>query len=178
MADINATILIPIDLQPGSTATNYAPSTSTICPVLSMLCVGSSGSGNIKITPLRATEIGIGGSGSGARLRIATNGSGTINTVEIAAGGTGFANGPVPITLVDPFGTDGVIACTASGGTITSASIVAGGVNYSGYVLMDVSDFIEGVTYTIIPRFVEQTSGSGALRLYGNKLAFRPFQVF
>lgn len=178
MADINATILIPIDLYAGSTATNYAPSTSTICPVLSMLCVGSSGSGNVKITPLRATEIAVGGSGSEARLRIATDGSGTITTVEIAAGGSGYANGPVPVTLTDPFGTGGEIACTASGGAITSASIVSGGENYSGYVLMDVSDFIEGVTYNIMPRFVEQTSGSGVLRLYGNKLAFRPFQVF
>jgi len=178
MSDINSTILVPIDLFTGSTAVNYAPSASNICPILSLLCVSSNGSGDIKITPIRAAELNVEGDGTGARLRIATDGTGAIKTVEIASGGSGYTDGPVPVSIVDPYGTGAEIACTVSGGVISSASIVSPGQNYSGYVLMDVSDFIEGVTYNIVPRLIEQTSGNGVLKLLGSKLSFRPFQVF
>jgi hypothetical protein len=178
MANINATQLIPIDVTPGATAVNYTPTTSTICPILSMTCIGSSGSGNVKLTPYSSAVVDLGASGSGGRLRIATNGAGTITTVEIATGGTGYTTGPVPATINDVYGTGAVIACTASGGAISAVSVVSGGINYSGYVTFDVSDFIEGVTYEIIPRYIEQVSGSGVLKIIGNRLAFRPFQVF
>jgi hypothetical protein len=178
MANINATQLIPIDVTPGATAVNYTPTATTICPILSMTCIGSSGSGDVKLTPYSSSVIDLGASGSGGRLRIATNGMGTITAVEIAAGGTGYTTGPVPANVIDVYGTGAVLSCTASGGSITSVSIVSGGINYSGYITFDVSDFIEGVTYEIIPRYVEQVSGSGVLRMIGNRLAFRPFQVF
>ena len=178
MANINATQLIPIDLTPGATAINYTPTTNAICPILSMTCIGSSGSGDVKLTPYSATQIVLGASGTNGRLRIATDGRGTITTVEIAAAGSGYTDGPVPAFLTDSYGTGAVLACTASGGSIVTASIVSGGINYSGYITFDVSDFIEGVTYEIVPRYVEQVSGSGVLRLIGNRLAFRPYQVF
>jgi len=178
MSDINSTILVSIDLFAGSTAVNYAPSASNICPILSLLCVSSNGSGDIKLTPLRATELNVEGDGKGARLRITTDGKGSIKTVEIASEGSGYTDGPVSITIEDPYGTGGEIACTASGGVISSVSVVSPGQNYSGYVLMDVSDFIEGVTYDIVPRLIEQTSGNGVLKLLGSKLSFRPFRVF
>lgn len=178
MANINATILVNISVAAGSTAIDYAPP-SNQCPILSFNCVGSSGSGDVKLTALRSTELALGAtSGSGGRLRVVTGGAGNITSVEIAAGGTGYPNGPVTVTLVDPYGTGASIACTASGGVISSASVVSQGLYYSGYVLFDVNDFIEGVNYDIIPRFIEQTSGSGVLRLIGHKLSFRPFQVF
>jgi hypothetical protein len=178
MSSTLASILVTIDTFQGSTAVNYTPS-SNACPVLGFNCVGSTGSGNVKLTPLNATNLQLGATaGSGGRLRITTNGSGAITAVEIAAAGTGYPNGPVPITLVDPYGTGGAIACTASGGGISAASVTTAGSGYSGYVLFDVSDFIEGVTYNIIPRFIEQTSGSGVLRLIGYKLPYRPFQIF
>lgn len=178
MANINATQLIPIDLAPGATAINYTPTTNAICPILSMTCIGSSGSGDVKLTPYSSSVVVLEASGSGGRLRLETNGSGTITTVEIAAGGTGYTNGPVAAFITDVYGTGAVLACTASGGSIVTASIVSGGINYSGYITFDVSDFIEGVTYEIVPRYVEQVSGSGVLRLIGNRLAFRPYQVF
>lgn len=178
MANINATQLIPIDVTPGATAINYTPSSSAICPILSMTCIGSSGSGDVKLTAYSSSVVDLGASGSGGRLRISTNGVGTITAVEIAVGGTGYTSGPVPATINDVYGTGAVLACTASGGAISAVSVVSGGINYSGYITLDVSDFIEGVTYEIVPRYVEQVSGSGVLRLIGNRLAFRPFQVF
>ena len=179
MAHSNITILVPIDLTPGAAAVNYEPSESFICPVLSLLCIGASGSGTIKLTPLKAADAQLGvTSGSGGRLRIATTSTGALSTVEIASGGSGYIDGPIAVNIVDPYGTGGSIACTASGGEIVSASIVSTGINYSGYVTMNIDDFIEGVSYDIIPRFIEQTGGSGVLTLLGEKLGTRPFQVF
>lgn len=178
MSNINATILVNIEVFAGATAIDYM-SNGAQCPILSFNCVGSSGSGNVKLTALRATELSLGAtSGSGGRLRITTGGAGNITSVEIASGGTGYPNGPIPVELVDPYGSDGVISCTAAGGSISSASVVSPGANYSGYILFDVNDFIEGVNYDIIPRYIEQTSGSGVLRLVGHRLSYRPFQVF
>jgi hypothetical protein len=178
MSNTIATIVVPIDVSPGMTATNYTPGSSG-CPILSILCVGSSGSGTVKFTPIKSTELTlVSNSGNGGRLRISTTPTGAINNVEIASAGSGYPNGPVTVVLNDPYGSGGSIACGASGGQITSASVVTAGVDYSGYFTMDVSDFIEGVTYDIIPRYIEQTSGSGSLRLLGYKMSVRPFQVF
>lgn len=150
-----------------------------MCPILSLHCVGVSGTGTIKITPLRSAELIIGAtSGSGARLRVTAGATGAITAVEIAAGGTGYPSGPVTVTILDPYGYDAIIAATASGGAVSSASVVQAGSNYSGYISMDIGDFIEGVTYDFIPRYIEQTSGSGTLTLLGYRLSYRPFQVF
>ena len=178
MANINATQLVPIDVAAGASAVNYTPLSSAICPILSLTCIGSSGSGNVKVTPFSATTLELGASGEGGRLRIATDGTGKITTVEIASPGSGYTDGPVPVSIVDVYGSGAEISCTASGGLLSSVSIVSGGINYSGYVTFDVSDFIEGVTYEIVPRYIEQTSGAGVLKLLGNRLAFRPYQVF
>jgi hypothetical protein len=180
MSSTLASILVNIDVAPGASAIDYtAP--SGICPVLGFNCVGSSGSGNVKVTPYSATTLVIGEgltAGANGRLRITTGGAGNITAVEIASGGTGYPSGAIPVRLVDPFGTGGVISLTASGGALTAASVTTAGINYSGYFLFDVNDFIEGVTYNIVPRFIEQTSGSGVLRLVGYKLGYRPFQSF
>lgn len=178
MANINATILVNMSVAPGASAINYTPS-GTQCPILSFNCIGSSGSGDVKVTALRATEVALGAtSGSGGRLRITTGGAGNITGVEIAAGGTGYPDGPMIVELVDPYGTGGAISCTAAGGLISSVSVTSAGIDYSGYILFDVSDFIEGVNYDVIPRFIEQTSGAGVLRIVGHRLSYRPFQVF
>lgn len=180
MSNILATILVNIDVSAGASAINYTPD-STTCPILGFNCIGSSGSGTVKITPFRATVASIdpgASGGSGARLRITTGGAGNITGVEIASAGSGYANGPVAITLEDPYGTGGAIACTASGGAITAVSVASAGTGYSGYITFDVNDFIEGVTYDIVPRYIEQTSGAGTLRLMGYKLSYRPYQVF
>jgi hypothetical protein len=173
-----ATVLVNIDVTPNASAIDY----NTTCPILGFNCIGSSGTGDVKLTPLRAVTANIApgaSSGSGARLRLKTGGAGNLTVVEIATPGSGYAPGPVSVSLDDPFGTGGVISCTASaGGTVSSAVITSAGTGYSGYVLFDVSDFIEGVTYDIVPRYIEQTSGSGTLRLMGYKLSYRPFQVF
>lgn len=179
MTNINTTILVPIDLAAGSTAINYTPTESFICPVLSLICVGASGAGDIKITPYRSSELSlVSDTGSGGRLRVTANAIGELTAVEIAAGGTGYTAGAVTVEIIDPYGTGGSIACTASGGAITGVSIAAPGRNYSGYVIMDVSDFIEGVSYDFMPRYIEQTSGVGVLKLFGVKLSYRPYQVF
>jgi len=178
MSSTLASILVNIDVSPGATAVDYTPA-SNECPILGFNCVGSSGSGDIKLTPLSATQASIGATaGSGGRLRITTGGAGNITGVEIASGGTGYPDGAIPIILSDPYGSGGVISCTASGGAITAVSVTSPGVKYSGYILFDVNDFIEGVTYNIIPRYIEQTSGVGVLKLVGYKLPYRPFQVF
>jgi hypothetical protein len=180
MSSTLATILVNLDVTGGTGAVDYtAP--SSVCPVLGFHCIGSSGSGDVKVTAYSATQLSLGAtSGSGGRLRIKTSGTGAITTVEIASGGTGYPNGPVTVTIGDPYGTGGAISCTASGGAISAASITSAGSGYSGYILFDVSDFIEGVTYNIVPRYIEQTgaTASGSLRLVGYKLPFRPFQQF
>lgn len=178
MSNTLASVLVNISTAAGASAVNYAAG-ANVCPVLGFNCIGSSGSGDVKITAYSATTCQLGAtSGSGGRLRILTDATGAITSVEIAAGGTGYPNGPVTVTLLDPYGTGGAISCTASGGVISSASVTSKGSNYSGYILFDVSDFIEGVSYPIVPRFIEQTSGSGVLRLVGYRLPYRPFQVF
>jgi hypothetical protein len=173
-----ATVLVNIDVAAGLTAIDY----NTTCPILGFNCIGSSGTGDVKLTPLRAATANIdpgASGGSGARLRIKTGGAGNMTAVEIANPGAGYKPGPVTVTIDDPFGTGGVISCTASaGGTVSSAVITSAGTGYSGYIVFDVSDFIEGVTYDIVPRYIEQTSGTGTLRLMGYKLSYRPFQVF
>ena len=177
MSMTNASILVNIDVSAGASAIDYTPP-GNICPVLGFNCIGSSGSGNVKITPYSATTLVVGSTGTGGRLRITTGGAGNITAVEIANGGTGYPSGNIPITILDAYGTGGAISCTASGGVLSSVSVSSAGCNYSGYILFDVNDFIEGVTYNIIPRFIEQTSGSGQLRLMGYKLPFRPYQAF
>jgi len=178
MALTLSTVLVDIDVSAGASAINY----NTTCPILGFNCIASSGTGSVKLTPLRAAEaiIDPGASGgSGARLRIKAGGAGNITAVEIANPGSGYKPGPVSVTIDDPYGTGGVISCTASvGGTITSATVVTAGTGYGGYILFDVNDFIEGVTYDIVPRYIENVSGTGTLRLMGYKLSYRPFQVF
>jgi len=179
MSNIYATILIPMDVSAGASAVNYEPRLTNECPILSVQCIGSSGAGVVKITPFRSTVLDLGATaGSGGRLRIATDGIGSIISAEIAVGGAGYPDGPVSVILGDPYGTGASISCTASGGLISSVYVGATGIGYSGYISMDVSDFIEGVSYDFIPRYIEQTSGSGVLRLIGSKMAIRPFQVF
>lgn len=175
-SNVTPTILVPIDTTAGASAIDYTPSQSG-CPVLAMHCIGSSGSGDVKITPLRSSLVTILGDGDGARIRLACDATGKITTAEIAAGGTGYTDGPVSTVIIDPFGTGGELSCTASGGEITDVSVISPGIDYSGYITMKEDDFIEGVTYDFIPRYVENT-GSGDLRLLGYKLSFRPFQVF
>lgn len=176
MANITPSILIPIDTSFGSTAINYAPA-PMVCPILALHCAAVSGTGSVKITPYRAADAIIEGSGSGGRLRLSCDSLGVINSVEIAAGGTGYGDGPVLTTIFDPWGTGGQLAVTASGGVITDASIVVPGSGYSGYIVMDLGDFVEGVTYDFIPRYIEN-SGPGTIKLFGYKLPYRPFQVF
>jgi hypothetical protein len=178
MSSTLASILVNISVASGASAVDYSGG-PTICPILGFNCIGSSGSGDVKLTPFSASTLSLGATaGSGGRLRIKCDGSGAITTVEIGASGSGYPNGEVPVTISDPYGSGAVIACTASGGVLSAVSVVSAGSGYSGYVLMDVNDFIEGVTYNIVPRYIEQTSGSGVLRLMGYKLPFRPYQVF
>jgi hypothetical protein len=178
MSSTLASILVNIDIAAGASAINYTPA-SGVCPILGFNCIGSSGSGVVKLTPYSATTCNINSAtGTGGRLRITTGGAGNITAVEIASGGSGYPNGPIAISLTDPYGSGGAIAATASGGAITSVSVASPGTGYSGYIQFDVNDFIEGVTYSIVPRFIEKTSGEGVLRLIGYKLPFRPFQVF
>lgn len=175
-SNVTATILVPIDTTAGASAIDYTPRQSE-CPILAIHCISSSGSGDVKITPLRSSLVTFLGDGEGARIRLACDAMGRIITAEIAAGGTGYPDGPVQTVISDPFGSGGELLCIASGGEITQVSIVSPGIGYSGYITMKVDDFIEGVTYDFIPRYVEKI-GSGDLRLLGYKLAFRPFQVF
>ena len=176
MSSTLASILVNIDVASGASAINYSAQS---CPILGFNCIGSSGTGVVKFTSYSSTVCDLGAtSGSGGRLRITTGGNGNITGVEIASGGTGYPNGPIAVTLSDPYGTGGAIACTASGGVISSAAVISQGTEYSGYVTFDVNDFIEGVTYNIIPRYIEQTSGAGSLRLIGYKVRQRPFQAF
>jgi hypothetical protein len=181
MSNTLATILVNIDVTAGATAVNYAAN-SAACPILGFNCIGSSGSGDVKLTPIGATDaiIDPGASGgSGARLRLTTGGAGNITAVEIANPGSGYKPGPISVTLSDPYGSGGIISCTAgAGGTVSAVSVTSAGTGYSGYILFDVNDFIEGVTYEIVPRYIEKTSGAGTLRLMGYKLSYRPYQTF
>ncbi len=173
-----ATVLVNMDVSSGASAIDY---NNSVCPILGFNCIGSSGSGVVKLTSLRATSADVlpgPTSGEGARLRLVTGGNGNITSVEIAQAGSGYPNGPIQVSLNDPYGNGGIISGTASGGAVTAVSVTNSGAGYSGYIAFDVSDFIEGVTYDIVPRYIEQTSGSGTLRLMGYKLSYRPFQVF
>ena len=179
MANINVTQIVPINVTAGANAVNYMPTSSAICPILSLTCISSRGNGDVKLTPYRAADVSIGATtGSGGRLRISCDARGAITSVEIASAGSGYPNGPIPVTIEDAYGTGGVISCTASGGVISAVSVTSAGVNYTGCVTLDVSDFIEGVTYDYMPKYIEQTSGTGTLKLFGNRLSYRPFQVF
>ena len=178
MANTLASILVNIDTTAGASAVNYT-ATQGQCPILGFYCIGVTGTGTVKITPYSATNVSLDNSiGSGGRLRITTGGAGNITGVEIAAGGSGYPNGAITATIGDVYGSGGVISCTASGGAITSASVVSAGINYSGYITFNLSDFIDGVTYEIVPRYIEQTAGSGVLRLFGYKLPYVPYISF
>lgn len=178
MSSTLASILVNIDTSPGPSAIDYSP-LSTVCPILGFNCVSASGTGSIAITPLNAALATVGTTaGSGARLRITTGAIGNITSVEIANGGTGYINGPVPVSISDPYGSGAIITCSATGGSVTGATVTSQGSGYSGVVTMDISDFIEGVVYNIVPRHIEQTTGAGTLTLIGYKLPFRPFQSF
>lgn len=177
MSQAPSTILVPLDLNPGPSAVNYAA--DGLCPILGFMCQVSATGGTVKLTPLRSTEVQIGGSGTGARLRITCGATGAITGVEVAAGGTGYGTGTLVTVLVDPYGTGGSITATAVGGTVTGASVISPGYNYSGYTTWASDDFIEGVNYNVIPRFIEMTAGSPTLiKLVGNRLSYRPYQVF
>lgn len=177
MSNILASILVNIDTRGGTGAIDYTPG-STGSAILGFNCIRSEGNGSIKITAIRSTVCNIEGDGTGARLRITTGGAGDIKTVEVACGGSGYENGKVSVSLIDPFGGNGEIYCTATNGIITSATIVSPGIGYSGYIEYDINDFIEGVTYNIIPRYVEQTSGSGSLKLAGYKVGHHSYNTF
>jgi hypothetical protein len=178
MSNIHATILVDIDVSAGNDAINYGITTSTQCPIMSFICVKSSGSGVVKLTPLRATDINIEDStGSGGRLRISTGGRGNITNVEIAQSGSGYPDGIINVSLSDPCGTGGEILLKALHGKLDEVSIVSPGINYSGYILFDVDDFIEGVNYDIMPKYIEHIGG-GNLKLIGYRLSYRPMQVF
>jgi hypothetical protein len=178
MSDFSASILVPIDTAAGASAINYSARQGE-CPILALHCKRAVGSGTVKITPLRSAGLALGATvGEGGRLRIATDANGAITTVEIAAGGTGYPDGPIPVTVNDPYGSGGEISCTASGGVLSAVSVVSPGSRYSGYIEYEIEDFVEGVTYNFIPRWIEQTGGTGSVSLLGEKLSFRPFQVF
>jgi hypothetical protein len=179
MSNINATILVNIDTTAGKNAINYTPD-SKECPILSLLCVGVTGDSGtiIKITPISATKCSINGGDNNARLRLKCDAIGKITNVEIAYGGTNYPDGDYDAILEDPYGKNGHIKCTATGGSITSCSIINAGEKYSGYIEFDITDFIEGVNYEIVPRYIEKTSGSGNVNFIGYKLSYRPFQVF
>ncbi len=176
----SATILVPIDLTQGPSAIDYTP-TNTNCPVLGLYCAtASGGTGTIKFTPLRAALATVGGSGSNARLRLACDSNGSIITAEVAAVGSGYTPGAVSVTLTDPFGYGGVISCTATaGGTISGCTITTGGTAYSGYISFSFTNFVEGVVYNMIPRFIELTTGAtSSIAFIGQKLSYRPFETF
>lgn len=178
MASINVTQIVPIDLTPGASAVDYTPD-SAICPILSITCIKSEGSGEIKFTPYRAAELFIEDpSGINGRLRIQTNAKGNITSVEVASQGSGYTDGTIEVKIQDAYGTGGKINCIIEDGKVVDAEVVSPGINYTGYVILDISDFIEGVTYDYMPKFIEQVSGSGELKLFGNRLAVRPYQVF
>lgn len=177
-----ASILVPIDLTSGASAINYTPGSSQ-CPILSLHCIvaPTGGTGTVKLTPLNSTLIELSDtSGIGGRLRVTTDAEGKFTTVEIASGGTGYQGGTsgtsIPTILHDPYGTGGNITFDVTSGVITNATIVSPGINYSGYVTLNGTYFVEGVNYDIIPRYVEY-NGAG-LSLIGYKLGYRPFQSF
>lgn len=182
------TIVIDLDLSWGKNAVDYTPQTA-ICPILSILCIRSIGSGTVKITPLRSIETKIETAldykneplGKNGRLRVKTDVYGSIENVEIANEGYGYEDGVHKVFLEDPYGSDGIITCTASEGVIKSVSIDNSGKNYSGYVEMDISDFIEGVTYSFIPRYIElseERDSNSVLKLFGYRYSYRPFTIF
>lgn len=171
-------ILVNIDLAKGPSAIDYRP-LITECPIVGFQCVHSAAGATLTITPLRSAEAVIGGTGTGGRLSITTDGNGGLATVSIVNTGSGYSNGPVPITLVDPYGTGGIITVSATGGGLTGASIGATGSRYSGTIQIESGDVIEGVYYNIVPRYLEMTSGStSALSLIGYKFPYRPYAIY
>lgn len=180
MANSTGSILQILDLTTGPSAINYTAGAGT-CPFFGFHCATVSGGGTIKITPYSSTicTVGATSGGTGARLRITTDANGGITGVEIGASGSGYpAGAPVTVTLSDPFGSGGVIAATAAtGGFISSASVVSAGVDYSGYIGLSYSTFIVGVNYDWMPRFIEAT-GSGSITLIGYKAGYVPYQSY
>lgn len=171
MFGFHATILVPMDISSGENAINYS---ALKCPVLSFMCVRSNGNGIVKITPLSSSNIQIQSeSGSGARLRVCCNTIGEILGVEIATKGSGYPDGILPSIIHDPNGSDGEITLRSVNGEIVGYEIVSPGKDYSGYISMHIDDFIEGVTYNIIPRYIEK-EGDGVLEMVGYKSTTTP----
>jgi hypothetical protein len=166
--------LIRMDLSAGASAVDYTPKMPNVGPpytqplkatkpILGFMCISSTAGSTVKITPAGSANVIIGSgatSGSGGRVRIETDGKGRIILAEIAAPGSGYINGPVSISVQDDIGRDAVLALTASGGILSAISIVNPGQDYSGTITFDSGDFIEGVIYPIIPRYVEITAGA------------------
>jgi hypothetical protein len=171
MFGFHATILSPIDTTSGDNALNY----STLkCPIMSFMCVRSSGQGIVKLTPFSASHIEVQSeSGSGARFRVQCNASGAIINLEIACKGSGYPDGFLSTTVHDPNGSGAEISLQSIDGQITKFEIQNPGKDYSGYITMAIDDFIEGVTYNIIPRYIEK-DGDGTLDLIGYKSSTIP----
>jgi hypothetical protein len=166
MFGFHSTILSPIDTTSGENAFNY---TNLKCPVMSLMCIRSSGEGVVKLTPLSAANIEVQSqTGGNARMRIKCNTAGEIVDVEVANGGNWYEDGVHETIVHDPNGSGAKINVIASNGKIVSCEIVEHGRDYSGYIVFGVDDFIEGVTYNIIPRYIEK-EGSGTLILLGCK---------
>ena len=166
MFGFHSTILSPIDTTPGENAFNYSV---LKCPVMSLMCIRSSGEGVVKLTPLSAANVEVQSqTGINARIRVKCNAAGEIVQAEVANGGNGYEDGVHETILHDPNGSGAKINVTATDGKIVSCEIVECGKDYSGYVVFGVDDFIEGVTYNIIPRYIEK-EGSGSLILLGCK---------
>jgi hypothetical protein len=166
MFGFHATILTPMDITSGVDALNYSV---LKCPILSFMCVRSSGQGIVKVTPHSASHIeAVSESGSGSRFRIQCNTLGEIIKLEIVSGGSGYLDGNIQTVIHDPNGSGGEIILESENGKIVRSTIMSPGKDYSGYITMTVDDFIEGVTYNIIPRYIEK-EGDGILELVGYK---------
>lgn len=166
MFGFHSTILSPVDTTSGEAAFNYS---SLKCPIMSLMCIRSSGDGIVKLTPMSSANVHIQShSGSGARIRLKCNVAGEIVEAEVANGGNGYEDGTLETTIHDPNGSDAKINVKAVDGKIVSCEIANRGKDYSGYVILGVDDFIEGVTYNIIPRYIEK-EGNGTLILLGCK---------
>jgi hypothetical protein len=171
MFGFHATILTPIDTTPGDNALNYS---ALKCPILSFMCIRSNGRGVVKVTPFSSLHIEPQSeTGSGARLRAQCNALGEIVNLEIASRGSGYPDGSILTVIHDPNGSGGEIALEAKNGQIDNFKIIHAGKDYSGYIAMTVDDFIEGITYNIIPRYIEK-EGDGVLDLIGCKSSTIP----
>jgi len=158
-------MLVDIDVSDGANAIDY---TSLKCPMLAFNCVRSQGEGEVKITPRNSTILKIDTLiGQGCRFRIKTDSLGCITKVEIASPGEGYPEEVLRLKIDDPYGEEGAVDVIIKEGKAVETVIISGGRGYTGYVSFNVDDFIEGVTYNIAPRHIEQVSGDGVLRLVG-----------